>query len=383
MIQLSPPTLSTSVHLTGSAHTTCMLLSHSPQPRLVVNAPSHSYKKKIEFRKKEIKDASAMVSVTPSLTVAAVSLTASSPSLSNPFMYVHHYILNFKGGKAHQWMCASTHAPLVIVVCYLVLVHGGPRVFARLLGDKPMPGLTPIVAIWNLFFSIASTIGFCYCAPFLFRVVTMENSELPGLAPKKDRITGEWDQHPHIRGGLFTSLCYWNRNIFEDGATAFWLLAFNLSKIFELMDTVFLLLKRKPIPFIHWYHHTSVMLFCWNAHVSGISNGLGFAVMNMFVHAILYFYYFMCVCGQRKLVRPFAPIVTLLQVSQMFIGLALMLYTTWLYATHPGGCDTNAFSLAFGTVMYLSYIILFVKLFRDSYLLKPDSHERRRCAKVS
>ncbi|CAC9468957.1 fatty acid elongase [Leishmania donovani] len=324
-----------------------------------------------------------MESAAPSSTVTATSLTASSPSLSNPFLWAHHYITSFKGGKPHQWMCASPHIPLLIVVGYFLLVHAGPRVFSRLLGGKPVPGLAPIVAIWNLFFSIASTIGFCYCAPFLFRVLTMTNRELPGLAPKKDRTTGEWDQHPHVRGGLFTSLCYWNRNIFEDGATAFWVLTFNLSKIVELMDTVFLLLRHKPVPFIHWYHHASVMLFCWHAHVSGISNGLGFAVMNMLVHSIMYFYYFMCACGQRKLVRPFASMVTLLQIAQMFAGMALILYTTRLYVTHPGGCDTSASSLAFGTVMYLSYIILFVKLFRDNYVLKKrDGRERRRDTKV-
>ncbi|KAG5509727.1 hypothetical protein GH5_05590 [Leishmania sp. Ghana 2012 LV757] len=319
----------------------------------------------------------------PSSTVTAASLAVSLPALPNPFLWAHHYITHFEGGKAHQWMCASPHIPFLVAASYVLLVHAGPRLLSRLLGGKPMSGLTPIVAMWNLFFSIASAIGFCYCAPFLFQVLTMTSRELPGLAPKKDRRTGEWDHHPHVRGGLYTSLCYWNRNIFEDGATAFWLLTFNLSKIFELMDTVFLLLKHKPVPFIHWYHHTSVVLFCWHAHVSGISNGLGFAVMNMWVHSIMYFYYFMCACGQRKLVRPFASMVTLLQILQMFAGMALILYTAHLYWTHPGGCDTSASSLAFGAAMYSSYIVLFVKLFRDNYVLaKRSSREKRRETKA-
>ncbi|KAK7197489.1 fatty acid elongase [Novymonas esmeraldas] len=327
-----------------------------------------------------------MASPAPSSPAAAVShATVAPPSATgSPLLWMHHHITHFQGGTAHQWMCDSPHIPLVVAAVYVVLVHVAPPVLSRLLGGKTMPGLTAVVAAWNLFFSVASGVGFCYCAPFLYRVLTTTDRALPGLAPKQDRVTGAWEAHPQVRGGLVTSLCYWNRNIFEDGTTAFWLLTFNLSKILELMDTVFLLLKHKPVPFIHWYHHTSVMLFCWHAHVSGISNGLGFAVMNMWVHAIMYFYYFMCACGYRKLVRPFASLVTLLQLLQMFTGMAIILYTTYLYLTHPGGCDTTASSLAFGTGMYFSYIVLFVKLFRDNYVLKKrgDRRDRRRDAKL-
>lgn len=327
-----------------------------------------------------------MASVSPSIPAAgaaALPVVSPAPSVLNPFLWAHYQITHFVGGEMHQWMCDSPHIPLLVAAVYISVVHAGPRVLPRLLGSKPMPGLNTIVAAWNLFFSIASTIGFCYCAPNLFRVLTMTDRELPGLAPKKDRVTGVWDMQPHVRGGLFTSLCYWNRNIFEDGTTAFWLVTFNLSKIPELMDTVFLLLKNKPVPFIHWYHHVSVMLFCWHAHVSGISNGLGFAVMNLWVHSIMYFYYFMCACGQRKLVRPFAAFVTLLQIAQMFTGMTLILYTTYLYIANPGRCDTTVSSLAFGTGMYFSYILLFVKLFRDNYILKKrDRRERRRDGKI-
>eukprot|EP00494_Astrolonche_serrata_P001183 UN01189 len=40
---------------------------------------------------------------------------------------------------------------------------------------------------------------------------------------------------------------------------------FVLSKIFELFDTIWLLLKKKDIAFLHWYHHISVFIFCWHS----------------------------------------------------------------------------------------------------------------------
>ncbi|KAL0528521.1 LOW QUALITY PROTEIN: putative GNS1/SUR4 family [Leishmania shawi] len=220
----------------------------------------------------------AMVPTSPS---TAASLTASMPATANPFLWAHHHITHFEGGKAHQWMCASPHIPLLVAAGYFLLVHAGPRVLSRLLGGKPVPGLSPIVAIFVLQRRLHNRLLLLHAV--LVSCLDHDEQRTPGTRVEEgphNRRVGPAPP-PHVRGGLFTSLCYWNRNIFEDGATAFWLLTFNLSKIPELMDTVLLLLKRKPIPFIHWYHHISVMLFCWHAHVSGISNGLGFAVMNM------------------------------------------------------------------------------------------------------
>ena len=47
----------------------------------------------------------------------------------------------------------------------------------------------------------------------------------------------------------------------------FWSYLFALSKYYELADTLFLILKRKPVIFLHWYHHTTVLLFTWFAEV--------------------------------------------------------------------------------------------------------------------
>nr|CCM13926.1 fatty acid elongase, putative [Leishmania guyanensis] len=86
----------------------------------------------------------AMVPTSPS---TAASLTALMPATANPFLWAHHHITHFEGGKAHQWMCASPHIPLLVAAGYFLLVHAGPRVLSRLLGGKPVPGLRPIVAI--------------------------------------------------------------------------------------------------------------------------------------------------------------------------------------------------------------------------------------------
>lgn len=39
---------------------------------------------------------------------------------------------------------------------------------------------------------------------------------------------------------------------YGDNATGFWCLIFAVSKVFELLDTVFVILRKKPLIFLHW-----------------------------------------------------------------------------------------------------------------------------------
>jgi GNS1/SUR4 family. len=44
-----------------------------------------------------------------------------------------------------------------------------------------------------------------------------------------------------------------------------WCYLFYASKYYEFFDTLFLVLKKKPLSFLHVYHHASVVLICWLA----------------------------------------------------------------------------------------------------------------------
>ena len=64
------------------------------------------------------------------------------------------------------------------------------------------------------------------------------------------------------------------------GASGFWTVAFVLSKPLELFDTVFIVLRKKPLIFLHWYHHVTVLLFCWHSYAHRSPNALWFVAMN-------------------------------------------------------------------------------------------------------
>jgi len=53
------------------------------------------------------------------------------------------------------------------------------------------------------------------------------------------------------------------------------------------------------LQFLHWYHHITVLLFCWHSYAVTSSTGLYFVAMNFSVHAVMYGYYY--------LVRAFPP----------------------------------------------------------------------------
>ncbi|VDK55178.1 unnamed protein product [Gongylonema pulchrum] len=58
------------------------------------------------------------------------------------------------------------------------------------------------------------------------------------------------------------SICY---SISPVQPAAFWACAFAASKIAELGDTIFLVMRKKPLAFLHWYHHAVVLIYSWNA----------------------------------------------------------------------------------------------------------------------
>jgi len=79
-----------------------------------------------------------------------------------------------------------------------------------------------------------------------------------------------------------------------------WLFFF--SKIIELMDTVFFVLRKKrgQITFLHIFHH-SFMPWTWWWGVSYAPGGMGsfHAMVNSCVHVVMYFYYGLAAAGPR------------------------------------------------------------------------------------
>jgi fatty acid elongase 3 len=97
--------------------------------------------------------------------------------------------------------------------------------------------------------------------------------------------------HQHATYGVRALFCAENDDQVHSHMH-YWLYIFYLSKFYELLDTVVLRLKKKPVIFLHWYHHSVVLAMTW----SWINFQMNFACLGMLantlVHVFMYCYYF-------------------------------------------------------------------------------------------
>jgi elongation of very long chain fatty acids protein 6 len=214
------------------------------------------------------------------------------------------------------------------VVGYLLFITVGAKIMEKV--EKPF-NLRFQLACWNAFLCTFSFIGMVKTVPFLLALVMTENFEAT--------ITSD-------------PLETWGK-----GPTGFWVMLFIYSKIPELIDTVFIVLRKRPLIFLHWYHHVTVLLFCWSAFSTMSGSGLYFVAMNYTVHALMYGYYCLQALGMCPKSFP-AILITLSQIGQMFIGTGVCV-SAWYY-TLTGKPNNDISNLTAGALMYGSYLYLFV-----------------------
>lgn len=141
---------------------------------------------------------------------------------------------------------------------------------------------------------------------------------------------------------------------------------FMFSKIPELLDTIFIVLRKKPLLFLHWYHHITVLLFCWSAYSTLTASGMYFVGMNFSVHALMYGYY--CLQALNCCPKAFPPIlITLAQILQMLVGTGVCI-SCWYYSINGHTCHNDRKNLIAGALMYASYLYLFCDFAAKRYI---------------
>jgi len=254
--------------------------------------------------------------------------------------------LDFEAGEllafCRRWWWAS----YVAASLYLVSLWLG----GAYMKDRPALDLKVPLALWNLFLAVFSLVGALRTVPHLALMLSSY--------------------------GLDYTVCRAAVASYGSGAAGFWVALFIFSKYFELADTAFLVLRKKSVPFLHWYHHCSVLLYCWHAYVFEMPTGIYFAAMNYSVHAVMYFYYFLAAACHKP--PRWACAVTVMQLAQMAIGILVTskhLYTL-VYDTVPN-CDGHMPNLAAAFGMYASYFILFAQFFARRYTKNRGASEGR------
>ncbi|VDO94597.1 unnamed protein product [Soboliphyme baturini] len=152
-----------------------------------------------------------------------------------------------------------------------------------------------------------------------------------------------------------------------DGTHGYWIVLFHLSKLLELGDTVFLVLRKRPVIFLHWYHHAVVLLYSWYAY-GYFSASIRWSVfMNILVHSFMYSYYFLRSVGCR-LPLLVAPCITSMQLMQFVVGsyISVDVFYRVTFTSEP--CDSNPIIAGMQLFLYINFLVLFSEFFYRSYV---------------
>lgn len=222
-------------------------------------------------------------------------------------------------------------------ILYVAAVFGG----RKLMQHRQKFDLTLTLAAWSGALALFSFMGTVRMIPNMYYALRYQSFY-------ESVCSHEWTEIPVV--------CVWTT-------------LFSLSKIIELGDTVFIVLRKSPLIFLHWYHHITVFMYTWYSYKERASSGRWFITMNYAVHSVMYSYYAM------KALRFRSPnwvkmAITLFQLSQMVVGSYIGIY---IYYLHKDGvqCSVTDNNLKASFAMYFSYFLLFAKFFYDTYVNPP------------
>mmetsp|Transcript_1961 Transcript_1961/g.3045 ORF Transcript_1961/g.3045 Transcript_1961/m.3045 type:complete len:289 (-) Transcript_1961:287-1153(-) len=267
-----------------------------------------------------------------------------------PFLkpFYSDFELNYDPVSVLDWLVQWPVIPIAAISLYAIGIVAGKAYFK----DRNPWNWRKGMAVWNFGLSLFSAIGFFRILPYLVHLVATK--------PIKYLFCTD----PELSYG--------------SGSTGLWIQLFILSKFPELFDTFFIVIHKKPLIFLHWYHHITVLLYCWHSYATKSPPGIFFVVMNYSVHASMYFYYFLMAMRARpKWLNPI--IITAFQISQMIVGVAVTLVAFYYYLTDDT-CMIEKENNTAAMVMYGSYLFLFLQFFVARYFKAQAASKKKKTA---
>lgn len=161
---------------------------------------------------------------------------------------------------------------------------------------------------------------------------------------------------------------------------------FYISKFYEVLDTVIILLKGRPSSLLQSYHHAGAMMCMW-AGIRYQSPPIWiFVVFNSFIHSLMYFYFSLS-CLKITVPNFFKRILTTMQITQFIVGgsIAILHSFVWIVDTsHVINPDNlkwvscistpdQALPILINVLYLLPLTALFTAFYIESYLKKKSA----------
>ncbi|RMY52074.1 hypothetical protein D0863_14388, partial [Hortaea werneckii] len=183
-----------------------------------------------------------------------------------------------------------------------------------------------------------------------------------------------------VRNGVFYAICDYNGGWTPQLVVLYYLNY--LTKFLELLDTVFLFLKKKPLTFLHTYHHGATALLCYTQLLGNTAVSWVPITLNLTVHVVMYWYYFQSARGVKIWWKKY---ITMLQIIQFVIDLGFVYFCSYTYFSAryfpwmptAGICAGEEFAAIAGCAILSSYLVLFIGFYASTYK-KPVKKGRGR-----
>ncbi|XP_013134328.1 PREDICTED: elongation of very long chain fatty acids protein 7-like [Papilio polytes] len=146
-----------------------------------------------------------------------------------------------------------------------------------------------------------------------------------------------------------------------------------LSKITELLDTIFFVLRKRDrqVSFLHVYHHTFAVFFGWcSARFEPAYIFIFIGVLNSFVHIIMYAYYGLSAFPNLTKYLWWKKYITKMQLVQFFLMILYLLLTPLMSSCR----SSNLFILTL-VINNLLFVYLFSNFYVKEYLKSRQSEK--------
>ncbi|KAJ8346163.1 hypothetical protein SKAU_G00303560, partial [Synaphobranchus kaupii] len=182
----------------------------------------------------------------------------------------YKWVLENGDKRTDPWLLVYSPIPVIVIfICYLFLLWSGPKFMKR---REPVD-LKAVLIVYNFTMVCLSVYMFheflvsSWLASYSLLCQPVDYSSKP-LAMRMAKA------------------CWW----------------FFFSKVIELSDTLFFILRKKndQLTVLHVYHH-GTMICSWWVGVKYVAGGQSFLIgmINSFVHIVMYLYYGLAALGPR------------------------------------------------------------------------------------
>uniref|UniRef100_A0A0K0EXN5 Elongation of very long chain fatty acids protein n=1 Tax=Strongyloides venezuelensis TaxID=75913 RepID=A0A0K0EXN5_STRVS len=241
----------------------------------------------------------------------------------------------FDENKGRDWIIEHFPLTIQLSIIYVITIFS----IKFIMKNREPFQLTIPLNIWNAFLSVFSITGTIMLSREFFTTVQEK--------------------------GIYGSYC----KIYDmnKGANGYWVWLFMVSKMFELIDTIFLVLRKKPLMFLHWYHHILTVMYSFFSYPYTPGFNRWGIYLNFFVHAFMYTYYFIA-SMKIRVPKAIAQSITTIQILQFIISNWILLHLFFAIYVFGANCDFDDTVFKVATVMEVSYLALFINFFIQRYI---------------